>query len=401
MTVSLNPAGPFSLAAAIRFQEEFTPAAYDHVADDLLRMAFPGDGTASVIGCTVQQQETADGQPSPVTAEFTVHAGAVAEQAVVAQIARILSLDVDGTGFPALGDTDPVVASLQADYPGLRPVCFYSPYEAAAWTIIGNRIRMTQAAAIKARIAREHGQTLDIAGQPVSAFPTPDVLRSVDSIPGLNQVKIQRLHAIADAALDGQLDAAALRALPADQALAALRQLPGIGPFAAELILIRGAGHPDIFPATEARLHRAMISEYGLDSAAQPSTLAAIADNWRPYRSWVALLLRARAQARATLAVPPQRLPDHAGLLGQGFEPSDAVLVRGGARQHIQVPLAKRPQRLGLLPVPPGRVGRADLLGVAFQRADALGDARIRQRRRLGLPGQQLGGHRPGVLGCR
>jgi DNA-3-methyladenine glycosylase II len=308
--VSLTPAGPFSLAASTRFLEDFTPASHDHPADGVLRMAFPGDNTASVIGCAVRQRETADRQPSPVTAEFTVHAdggatrppvGSTGGQAVVAQIARILSLDVDGTGFPALADTDPVVAGLQADYPGLRPVCFYSPYEAAAWTIIGNRIRMTQAAAIKARIAREHGQTHHIAGQPLSAFPAPDVLRSLDPIPGLNQVKIERLHAIADAALNGQLDAAALRAQPAEQALAALRQLPGIGPFAAELILIRGAGHPDIFPAAEPRVHRAMTGEYGLDPAVnQPDRLAAIAENWRPYRSWVALLLRARAQDRAT-----------------------------------------------------------------------------------------------------
>lgn len=30
------------------------------------------------------------------------------------QVARILSLDVDGAGFPALGAADPVVADLQA-----------------------------------------------------------------------------------------------------------------------------------------------------------------------------------------------------------------------------------------------------------------------------------------------
>lgn len=307
---SLIPAGPFSLASSIRFLEGFTPASYGREVDGVLRLAFPADDAASVIGCAVRQKEAADGKPGTVSIEFTVHTGGeatrppprpTAGEAARAQIARILSLDVDGTGFPALADSDPVVAGLQADYPGLRPVCFCSPYEAAAWTIIGNRIRMTQAAAIKARLAQEHGQPLNVAGRQLSAFPTPAVLCSLDHIPGLTDTKVERLHAIADAALDGRLDAAALRAQPAEQALAALRELPGIGPFSAELILIRGAGHPDVFPVTERRLHQAMATAYDLDTATAdtPGRLAGIADAWRPHRSWVALLLRARAQEEA------------------------------------------------------------------------------------------------------
>jgi DNA-3-methyladenine glycosylase II len=181
-------------------------------------------------------------------------------------------------------------------------VCFYSPYEAAAWTVIGQRIRMTQAAAIKARLAEQHGQRVQVAGQTRYAFPGPHALRAITSAPGLTDVKLERLHALAEAADDGELDAARLRALPADDALAALRTLPGIGPFSAELILIRGAGHPDVFPRHEPRLHAAMGEEYDLGrSGSDVNQLAGIAERWKPYRSWVALLLRARAE-RTTYA---------------------------------------------------------------------------------------------------
>ncbi len=54
------------------------------------------------------------------------------------------------------------MAGLTADHPGLLPVCFHSPYEAATWAIIGNRIRMPQAAAIKAHIAHQHGHRVHI-----------------------------------------------------------------------------------------------------------------------------------------------------------------------------------------------------------------------------------------------
>ncbi|MEU6479177.1 DNA-3-methyladenine glycosylase 2 family protein [Streptomyces sp. NPDC047017] len=306
---SFVPQGPFSLAASIRFLEGFTPASYDHADDDVLRLAFPADDNHHVIGCALRQKQAAAGGTGPVTADLTLHPGdggpidpGEAEWAAArAQVARILSLDVDGSGFPALGAHDPVVASLQAEFPGLRPVCFHSPYEAAAWAIIGNRIRRSQAAAVKARIARDHGRPVLVAGQTLHAFPVPDDLRRLDDIPGLTDVKVERLHALAEATLDGHLDAASLRARSADDALKALQELPGIGPFSAELILIRGAGHPDVFPACEPRVHRATATEYGLDAATadDPGRLAALAETWRPYRSWIALLLRARMQDRA------------------------------------------------------------------------------------------------------
>jgi hypothetical protein len=89
------------------------------------------------------------------------------------QVARILSLDVDGTGFPEVGVRDPVVGGLQARWPGLRPVGFFSPYEAAAWALIGHRIRIVQAARVKERMAAELGQAVDIHGDVRHAFPGP------------------------------------------------------------------------------------------------------------------------------------------------------------------------------------------------------------------------------------
>lgn len=214
--------------------------------------------------------------------------------AVGAQVARILSLDIDGSGFHDAVAADAVAAALVDRHPGLRPVCFFSPYEAAAWAVIGHRIRMTQAARIKAAIAQEHGTSVTVAGRSVAAFPTPVELRTLHPTPGLSELKLDRLHAVADAVFDGELDAARLRAMPVDEALDRLQTLPGIGPFSAELILVRGAAHPDVFPSQERRLHRAMAAAYGVD-ASDVAELAGIAAGWAPYRNWIALLFRAEA----------------------------------------------------------------------------------------------------------
>jgi DNA-3-methyladenine glycosylase II len=103
--------------------------------------------------------------------------------------------------------------------------------------------------------------------------------------------KRSRLRAVAEAALDGILDGDRLRAVPVDGALAAVRAVPGIGPFSAELVVVRGAGAPDVFPAHEDRLLAAVRDLYGVPQASDEQ-LGEIAAGWAPFRSWVAVLIR-------------------------------------------------------------------------------------------------------------
>lgn len=281
--LTIRPQGPFSLAASIRFLEGFAPAAYSDRDRDRLRLAFPVEGDWRVAGVSVAQRG------DEVVARVV---GDADPDAVRAQLTRVLSLDVDGAGFAAVGERDPVIGALQARYPGLRPVGFLSAYEAAAWAVIGHRTRIVQAAAVKQRIAEQLGETLVVDGVPLTAFPVPRRLRTLESAQGLTERKVAYLLGIAEAAAAGTLDSARLRGLPREQALAELQALPGIGPFSAELVLLRGAGDPDAFPVHETRLARAMAQRYGLHDP-DAARLGAIADGWRPYRTWAAVLLRA------------------------------------------------------------------------------------------------------------
>jgi DNA-3-methyladenine glycosylase II len=278
--------GPFSLAAAARFTEGFA-AGQGGGHNARLDLAFPAENDWTTVGVRV----TAD--RAELIADIVANPGALPLNAIRSQVERMLSLDVDGTDFPAVAQRDPVVRNLQARYPGLRPVQFHSPYEAAAWTIIGQRIRMTQAAGIKTRMAIQLGDRIDFGDRQLPSFPAPDRLSALREFPGLTRRKIEQLQALGGAAGQGQLDATALRSRPPDESLAHLQTLPGIGPFSAELILLRGAGHPDVFPAQEKRLHRAMAAVYHLGPNPATAELQAIAAGWRPYRTWTALLLRA------------------------------------------------------------------------------------------------------------
>ncbi len=293
-TFSLVPRGPFSLAASIRFLEGFTPAAYTSPRDAVLELVFTVEGSWETVGVRVRQESGGEVRAAVVSPERP-DPGLMT--AVRAQVERILSLDVDGSGFPTVGERDPVVGRLQQRYPGLRPVGFWSPYEAAAWTIIGHRIRITQAAAIKARMAEQLGDPVTFGDRVVCAFPSPARLASLGSFPGLAGRKPEWLRSVAVAALEGHLDAARLRALPRETALKELKKLPGVGDFAAGLILLRGAGDPDAVPSAEPRLARAVALAYGLPPGPpKPEQLAEISEAWRPYRTWVTLLLRVAAQ---------------------------------------------------------------------------------------------------------
>ena len=157
------------------------------------------------------------------------------------QAMATVSLDVDGRGFAEVGRRDPVVGRLQADYGNLRPVLFHSPYEAACAFVIGHRISILQTRRIRQRMAELSGATIEVDGTAFHAFPDPHALLRIESFPSVAPAKIERLHQVARAALDGTLDRARLRSLPEEDALAQLRTLPGIGEFFAQGILMRGA----------------------------------------------------------------------------------------------------------------------------------------------------------------
>lgn len=288
----LDPEGPYDLAASVRFLEGFTPAAYAPNDDPGLRIAFPVDGTWEPGGALVTSAE----HGASVRVECF---GEASPDAVLTQIRRILSLDIDASGYAGVLERDPVLRSLAARRPGLRPVLFFSPYEAAAWAIIGNRIRMTQAAATKARMSRDLGAAVDVGGEIVYAFPAPAVLRDLESFPGLFGRKVEYLRALGESAEDRLLDVERLRSTEFDDAKRHLMDLPGIGPFGAELILIRSVGLVDRAPTTERRLARAVRLAYDLPSDPEPDQLAEIAHRWAPFRTWVAVLLRSSMEEPA------------------------------------------------------------------------------------------------------
>ena len=208
------------------------------------------------------------------------------------QTARILSLDVDGRAWPDVGQRDPVVAGLQEMFPGFRPVNWSNAYEAAAWCLVSSRIAMRQAQTVKERMCRELGASVDIHGHRLFCFPAPEALIQMQNFRGLFGRKVEYLNALGRAALKGELDTEALRAMPRAEALESLQRLKGIGEFGSQLVRLRALSAVDELPTSEPRLLSAVAIAYRLAHEPDITQLEAIAEGWRPFRRWVAVSLR-------------------------------------------------------------------------------------------------------------
>ena len=202
----------------------------------------------------------------------------------------------DAAGFLQAGERDPVLRSVQEAAPGLRPPLFYSPYEAAAWAVLSVRRPPKQMMAVRERLSRAHGAVFDLAGQQLAALPAPAQMLRLESFPGVAPDRMERLHGVARAAQEGRLDAGHLLALGPEEAMVRLREITGIGPFYSALIVIRGTGFADVLPVGEPKLLALVEQLYSRRGPVSDAELRTLAEAWKPFRTWAAVLIRAAAR---------------------------------------------------------------------------------------------------------
>ena len=279
------PVGGYSLQESANFIGAWHEAPSDGgEAEGHLHLAFLTDSDWTPVGICLRQD--------PAGRILGTIYGDAPAATVVKQVERILSLDVDGRGWPEVGRRDPVVARLQRLFPGFRPVNWSNAYEAAAWCIISSRISMRQGQGVKERMSRELGQEIDIHGHVLWTFPGPEQLAALAKFQGLFGRKVEYLNALGRAASAGEVDTETLRAMPREDSLKSLQRLPGIGPFGSQLVRLRALSAVDELPTQEPRLMGAIRPEYGLAREPDLAKLEELGKQWSPFRMWVCVCLR-------------------------------------------------------------------------------------------------------------
>ncbi|MCB0569318.1 MAG: DNA-3-methyladenine glycosylase 2 family protein [Phaeodactylibacter sp.] len=112
----------------------------------------------------------------------------------------------------------------------------------------------------------------------------PETLRAV----GLSRQKLSYLQNVANFFLDGQIEAEKWSQWDDEAAIQHLTQIKGVGRWTVQMLLLFNLGRPDIFAPDDLGIQQAMIRLYDIRESGRAlrQRMAAIAEPWRPYRSY-------------------------------------------------------------------------------------------------------------------
>jgi DNA-3-methyladenine glycosylase II len=108
---------------------------------------------------------------------------------------------------------------------------------------------------------------------------------------GFSRQKALYCRLAARAVLEGGLDFNALASLDDDAARAELLRLKGVGPWTAEIYMLRALLRPDAWPAGDLALQLAAQEVKQLPARPTAAELDELAERWRPWRAVAARLL--------------------------------------------------------------------------------------------------------------
>jgi AraC family transcriptional regulator of adaptative response / DNA-3-methyladenine glycosylase II len=180
-------------------------------------------------------------------------------------------------------------------------------FELAVRAILGQQVSVRGASTLAGRLVTRFGEPARFAfetGEPSALFPTAEVLAEADiAVIGLPRSRASAINALAHAVADGTLDFDS--PIDLDTIVAQLVRLPGIGDWTAQYIAMRAANEPDAFPANDLGLRRAVSHDGRPATEAQ---LRSVAERWRPWRAYAAMLLWTQASRIPPIEVRSLRL---------------------------------------------------------------------------------------------
>jgi AraC family transcriptional regulator of adaptative response / DNA-3-methyladenine glycosylase II len=210
---------------------------------------------------------------------------------------RLLDLDADPATIDAVLAADDVLRPLVRAHPGMRLPGTVDGFATTVLAILAQGVTLASARTLAGRIAHAHGRVVEVGDAAIDrAFPEPSVLAFADlSMVGLTGRRAATISAVAAAVAEGRL--ALEPGADPGATLAALRSIPGIGPWTTGYVALRVLGDRDAFPPGDAAV-RAAFRRLGLPS--DPAPIAARAEAWRPWRGYVLVHLWAHSNGGVT-----------------------------------------------------------------------------------------------------
>jgi len=159
-----------------------------------------------------------------------------------------LHLDLDPSPFYGLCERDPVLQAAMGAYRGGRGKVYPTVFEAIIGVICAQNTVFKRLYSMMHNLAAAFGTPVEIDGQVYYAFPTPQDLASA-SEEDLRACKVgyraKYIRGVAQALVEKGLDPECLKDMPPEEAKQLLLDLPGIGPYTANLVMSVGLRRSD------------------------------------------------------------------------------------------------------------------------------------------------------------
>ncbi len=214
-------------------------------------------------------------------------------------VAWLLGLDVPMDGFYEMLANDPVLADAIGGLRGLRHTRTETVWEALVHAVVGQQVSGVVARVIRDGLTTEYGTEITIDGHLIHAFPRPQTLLEAghDALRALklSARKAEYVLGIAEIALRGGLDHAALEPLSDEEAIDLLSGIRGVGRWTAQWTLMRALGRVDALPAGDLALQRVVGEWYFDGKRLTEQELEEFAERrWKPYRGLAVTYLFSR-----------------------------------------------------------------------------------------------------------
>ncbi len=220
----------------------------------------------------------------------------------VAVARHIFALDDDLLDCYACLGGDPAMRPLLGQFWGLRVVRAPDLYEALLTAVLGQQVNVAVAQSQRRKFMEALGERVD----DLVLYPRPEALVQVGAEYlqglGISRQKSRYLVEVAMRAAVNLLSMTDFGTLTDDEAMPRLLEIPGVGPWTAETVLMRGLGRPDVLPGGDVGLWNAAQRVYRLSERPDERDLRQMSETWRPWRSYAAFYLWA-ALADPALAV--------------------------------------------------------------------------------------------------
>lgn len=194
-----------------------------------------------------------------------------ARRSVERIVRKVLGLAVDPAPLEVAADRFRAMRTTAAALRGLRPPRFATLFESFASVMPFQQLSLDAGAAIVGRLVERFGEHMTYGEHRVATLPAASAIagarRSALLACGLSRAKAEALRALANAVETGEVSEDAIEQLGTGDALKKLIELPGIGPWSAAVVLLRGFGRLEVFPPGDSGAKRGLNSLLRLRSA--------------------------------------------------------------------------------------------------------------------------------------